>query len=101
METIQTVIKLLEVNDIIDIAAKVQQRQHTFNEPIHTSLCVVLLNHGEELVDVTCSGPHGWTGKKKDLIITGDIPRCPEGHVLFETTRAPRLALVQEGNTNA
>jgi hypothetical protein len=64
------------------------------------SIGVVLMNYGDPFVKVKCTN-NEWSGIKSDLTSRNGIPLCPNGHPLFEITRAPRLALVFEEDNNA
>lgn len=85
----------LTVPDVEDIADRIQQRQHHFNEDLTASVGVVLMNLGERYVRVECIGGE-WSGAKGDLTPRQGIPLCPNGHPLIETSTAPRLALCEE-----
>lgn len=87
------IIKIIGVNDIQEIANKIRNRNHKFpDEDFEMSLGVVLMNYGDEFVKVKCTGQE-WSGTKADLNPNNTLPRCPNGHPLFETSVAPRLAL--------
>lgn len=86
--------RFLGVADMEEIAGRIQQRQHLFNEHFQTSVCVVLSNLSERYVAVRCVGGE-WSGTKGELAPRDGIPLCPSGHPLLEMSMAPRLALVQ------
>lgn len=78
---------VLSVQDIEMIAEAVLERQENFrDEPVDVSLCVVLSNIGDRFAQVSCINGE-WTGVKfkANLRIVSDIPRCPNGHVLYQT----------------
>ena len=89
------VIKILNVTDVHNIHQKVEFRQLQFDEDLMTSIGVVLMNYGDRLVQVTCVNGE-FTGYKGELPPRDGIPLCPLGHPLFEVTKAPRLALIEE-----
>jgi len=88
-------LRFLNVTDIHNIAQLIEYRRGMFTEDLEMSVGVVLLNYGERYVEVTCIGGE-WSGTKGDLPRSPDIPKCPNGHVLLETSRAPELALVDK-----
>jgi hypothetical protein len=77
------------------IAEMIQHRRDNFTEDFEMSVGVVLLNYGDKYVEVQCVNGE-WSGTKGDLIRGPELPRCPNGHVLLETSNAPRLALVDQ-----
>lgn len=80
-----------ETNLIVD---QIQDRQKKFkDETFLMSVGVVLLNFGDKYVKVRCVREE-WSGIKDDLIPRDGIPLCPNGHPLFEISKAPRLALI-------
>lgn len=88
-------IKVLGIDDISNIVGKVMVRQEKYEEELHWSIGVVLLNYGDGEVEVSCIRGE-WKGTKSQLPHTEGIPRCPSGHPLIETSKAPKLALVYE-----
>jgi hypothetical protein len=89
------VIKVISIDDIEEINQKIQIRQLKFPEDLRMSIGVVLMNFGDQFVEVSCIKGE-WHGKKADLqSSSGHIPLCPAGHPLIETTTAPRLALIE------
>lgn len=88
------IIKIISVNDIDEITKKITWRQEKFEEDLRTSLGVVLMNYGDNLVKVKCVGQE-WSGLKGDLLLRDGVPLCPNGHPLFEMSVAPRLALIK------
>lgn len=84
----------LNVTDIHNIAQLIEYRQSMFDEEFEMSVGVVLMNYGEREVKVECVNGE-WSGLKGELSRSPDIPKCPNGHVLLETSTAPRLALVE------
>jgi hypothetical protein len=89
------IVHILGVADIDKIYTKIKVRQERFHENLVMSLGVVLMNYGDSYVSLYCVGGE-WEGKKGDLVSNGRIPMCPNGHVLIETSDAPRLALIKE-----
>lgn len=67
------------------IADAIVARQGKFNELLHQSVMVVLLNYGDRFTQVACIGGE-WSGIKDDLPRSSDIPHCPNGHVLTEAS---------------
>lgn len=93
MAATQTIIPL-GLDAVHRIASSIQQRQAQFGEDFEMSVGVVLMNYGDHLVHVRCIAGE-WEGTKGDLTTRNGVPLCPNGHPLIETTRAPRLALVE------
>jgi hypothetical protein len=89
------VIRVLNVGDIENIVQKIQYRRLQFNEDLRMALGVVLMNYGDRYVKVRCINGE-WSGTKADLIPRDGIPLCPNGHPLFEVSKAPQLALIEE-----
>ncbi len=83
----------LNIQEAEQIAAAILWRQeHWESESLRQSIMVVLLNHGNKYVKVECVAGE-WAGTKGDLEGSG-LPRCPNGHPLFEVSGGKRLALV-------
>lgn len=59
------------------------RRLNNPEEDFRTAVMVVLLNIGERYTIVDCMNGE-WSGLKKDLPHSDGIPKCPNGHVLFE-----------------
>lgn len=74
----------LSVGQASEIAIAIIERQRRFHELLDTSVKVVLLNYGDRFTPVSCVGGE-WSGIKDDLPRSGDLPRCPNGHVLLES----------------
>lgn len=88
------VIRYLDISDITKITEAVKARQENFSEDLTMSIGVVLMNYGDRYTDVKCVKGE-WEGKKINLLVKRDgVPKCPNGHVLMETSQAPFLALV-------
>lgn len=87
--------QFLSVQDVQKITASIRSRQERFGEGLDMSVGVVLMNYGERHVRVKCIAGE-WSGTKGDLAPRDGVPLCPNGHPLLETSRAPRLALVDE-----
>ncbi len=84
----------LKVQEAEGIAAAILWRQeHWEGESLRQSIMVVLFNYGGQYVKVECVAGE-WSGVKGDLESTGGIPKCPNGHVMFETSGGKRIALV-------
>lgn len=88
-------IRHLDTGDVASIAASIKRRQEKFTEDFFISVGVVLMNYGDKFVKVECIRGE-WEGQKKDLELRDDVPLCPNGHPLFETTRAPFISLVED-----
>lgn len=73
----------------------IRERQVIFMEPIDNSIMSVLFGVGERFTEVYCI--HGeWSGRKQDIKVRrGDIPKCPNGHVLLEKPPHCRLGWVE------
>ncbi len=68
------------------LAELIVYRQETFpGETLHWSVMVALLNAGDEFTSVSCVAGE-WTGTKGDLPPGAGLPRCPNGHVLTESS---------------
>lgn len=86
----------LTVAQAQDIAIAINARQYRFSEQLQMSVMTVLLNYGDRYTPVRCVRGE-WSGIKDDLPRTGDIPHCPNGHVLFESnTGRKALGLVDD-----
>lgn len=88
-------VRHLDAVDIVEIAEAIQRRQENFEEHFMMSVGVVLMNYGDKYVNVECVGLE-WQGQKKDLEPGDGVPLCPNGHPLFETSRAPFISLVKD-----
>ena len=89
------IIRLLSIEDVNEIHEKVMRLVDERGMKLEMALGFTLMNFGDKYVKVRCI-KNEWTGTKADL--TGnpqDIPKCPNGHVLFEISNQPRLALVE------
>lgn len=80
--------KPLSIKDAQEIFEAVKTRQKNFpDEDLGMTLTLILLNIGDRYATATCiDAKHGWTGLKKDIPRGEGIPKCPEGHVLTQTT---------------
>jgi hypothetical protein len=89
---------ILTVDEARAIAAQMHERRVLFGagEDEVMSYMVVLLNAGWERHEVTCVGGE-WSGTKGDVYSDGEIPRCPNSHVLMESPRYVRLGFVETG----
>lgn len=88
--------QFLTASDVDHIAESIQYRQTRWpSETFVMSVGVVLMNYGSKHVRVHCINGE-WSGTKGDLPPGTGIPTCPNGHVMVETTEAPRLALVAQ-----
>jgi hypothetical protein len=90
------IIKIISVNDIDEIVEKIVHRQEKFDEDLRIAIGMVLINYGDGEVRVRCTGKE-WHGTKSDIQNQNPdgVPLCPSGHPLFETSVAPRLALLR------
>lgn len=93
----------LTIDQAYDIADRFTARRVAFkDETDQYSLMVVLLNYGDHLTRVDCINGE-WSGTKGDLLRqpTGlhgfGIPKCPNGHVLTESTERLQLGLIPQG----
>jgi hypothetical protein len=87
---------LLGTDDFIEISGKVAYREDAFGESTFQALTAVLANYGDRYVKVTCINGE-WHGTKADLVsASGGIPKCPNGHVVLESSLQPRLGLIEE-----
>lgn len=76
----------LDIEDIGIILDAVNTRRANFpEEPEDITWTLVLLNIGQRWASVTCTEGE-WVGQKKDVELPpeGDIPKCPNGHPLFQ-----------------
>lgn len=74
----------LKVEDLNLIVDKIVKRQELYpNESIKVSVGVVLFNIGDMFAPIHCIKGE-WRGIKANLIPDGDIPKCPNGHVLLQ-----------------
>jgi len=86
----------LNVDDIEGIIDRIEMRKHLFpDEPWDVTIGVVMANHGDAFTQVVCVGGE-WSGLKKDLPHSTGIPRCPQGHVLTESSDRIRIGWVEE-----
>ena len=75
----------LGMDELQAIADKIARRRDLWpDEPIQTSVLVVLCNAGDDRVAVSCIVGE-WSGTKADLSGGGGLPMCPNGHALFES----------------
>lgn len=79
------------------IYSTVELRQARFDETLHTSLMVVLLNYGDELTGVSCIGGD-WEGTKAEAVkAPSGLPCCPvDGRPLLESAKRWRLGLMPD-----
>ena len=86
----------LTVDEARAIAARLAERRARFGatEDETSSFLVVLLNAGWERDAVHCLGGE-WAGTKGDICTAGQIPHCPNGHVLMESILRVRLGFVE------
>jgi hypothetical protein len=89
------IIKILNWNDLVDIQQKIEFRQLQYNEEHLMALSIVLMNYGSRYIKVKCVMAE-WEGLKADIPLSDGIPLCPNGHPLFEVSRSPVLALIDE-----
>ena len=86
-----------QVGEIID---SIEYRRSRFDEPMSTSLKVVLLNWGNGEKEVRCIDGT-WAGRKRDLRQWNLEPRngpplCPDNHPLLEIGPDYRLGIVAD-----
>lgn len=89
------VVKFIGIEDVDLITTRVERIHAEHKYDLETCLGLVLMNYGQRYVKVKCVAGE-WEGTKGDLEPGPGIPKCPNGHVLLETSDAPRLALVKE-----
>lgn len=85
----------LTLDHLEEITRSIMTRQNLFpDEPIEMSIGVVLANYGSGYTEIQCVNGE-WSGTKNDLRPgDGGIPKCPNGHVMVETSLGKELALV-------
>ena len=90
--------QMIGIKDVEEIAERIEYRQRNFpGEEFSMSLGVVLLNYGDQYIKVWCVDPEcGWEGLKRDIIITPELPTCPNGHPLLERDTRMKLGWVRE-----
>ncbi len=90
-------IELMDLDMADEISTKIQYRQHRFDEPLDTSIKVVLFGYGDAHRIAHCvSGD--WSGPKKDMVLAvpDGIPVCPKcGQPATEDADGWGLALVR------
>ena len=80
----------LTIEDLDMILEAVAVRHNNFpNEPMAMTFMLVMFNIGDRFSPVECTNGE-WSGLKKDVGRTGDLPTCPDGHPL---TQGPGLKL--------
>jgi hypothetical protein len=92
------IIKRFTTTDIAMVAEAIKRRQEKYTEDLTTSIGVVLMNYGDQYINIKCVKGE-WHGKKKDIIPSRNVPSCPNGHRLLEVSLPPSLALV-DGDMN-
>ena len=81
-----------EISDIVEL-----RQEHFDSEPLDVSVKVVVLNYDGGRTQVACIAGE-WQGTKGDVRSwhQGDeVPHCPNGHVLTQSSTLWRLALVE------
>ena len=74
----------LDFDELDMIASAIMNRQERAPaEPIEVSIALVLANIGSRYAPVQCAEQE-WTGLKADIPPGDGIPKCPNGHVLYE-----------------
>ena len=75
----------------------IEFRQARFEETLHTSIMVVLLNYGDDLTGVSCIGGD-WEGVKAEAVkAPSGLPCCPiDGRPLLEGHERWRLGLMPD-----
>lgn len=71
------------------------RRENWPDEDEKVSFLVVILNYGDHLTVINCTGGE-WSGIKADLQPRDGVPLCPNGHPLTESNRQVRLGLVDD-----
>lgn len=71
------------MQDYDGIVELILHRQMAFQESLEASIMMVLMNYGNRFAPAFCVNGE-WTGHKVDLILGSGVPKCPNGHVLFE-----------------
>jgi hypothetical protein len=72
------------MEDYDGIVELIVHRQNAYpEEGLETSIMMVLVNYGNRFAPAFCVNGE-WSGHKVDLISGSGIPKCPNGHVLFE-----------------
>jgi len=87
--------RTLNMEELMDMAESVAFRRSNFDEPLETSVAVVLANTGDHMTEVACVNGE-WSGVKGDLTAGPGIPKCPNGHVMTESPERARLGWVKE-----
>lgn len=76
--------KALDLDDVEMLISAIADRRENFpDEPGAVTIMVVLLNIGDRFAPVECLEKE-WTGVKQDIPSGDGIPKCPNGHVLFQ-----------------
>lgn len=76
--------KGLTITDCEIIIEALEARTVIFpHEPPEQTIMVVLLNIGDRFAETHCVNGE-WSGPKYELPKTGGLPKCPNGHVLFQ-----------------
>ena len=74
----------LSMEDMDMIFEAVRDRQKNFpDEPAGLSFYIVISGIGDRFRPVQCTEQE-WEGIKKDIPKGEGVPKCPNGHVLFE-----------------
>ncbi len=89
--------ELMTIEMADEISNVIQSRQQRFQEPLDTSIKVVLLNYGDGRRIAQCTRGD-WSGPKADLGQTGSgLPVCPRCQsACTEEALAWRLGLMKE-----
>lgn len=100
LDNVVKMVKTIGVEEINDIVKKIEYRQNAFGEDISISIAVVLMNLGDGYIKVKCVNGEfeGYKSElpRKDEEAPFRVPQCPNYHVVWELSEAPRLALVEE-----
>lgn len=74
----------VDFEDLEMISSAVLRRQENFpNEPLAMTIGLVLANIGDRFAPVECINGE-WKGFKVEIVATGDVPTCPNGHVMTQ-----------------
>lgn len=88
-------VKDIDLEDVHDIVDAIAYRRGTYQESLEQALAIVLLNYGARFTRVRCVNGE-WSGLKKEIPQTIGIPKCPNGHVLYELSVPGKLAIIKE-----
>ena len=92
--------ELMNVGMAVEISDSIEMRQDRFDEPLATSIKVVLFNYGDKRRIAYCIFGD-WSGPKSDMnIAPSGLPICPKcGRSATEDENGWGLALVESSIT--